>query len=235
MTEEREPRPIEKFTTYQLEVEIQKRHDAEARQLQKERDRDTLEKYKDRPRCAIVGRAYSNGDEVSEKELWSTYVKGNMGTTYNMKFRVPKSVETYFHNAIGRNRENEVKRALQATFDYYMEQYVEDPNVVATLIMLSNRISYDHAYKKEMEADFFEAAVERMCEFDLEALQKALENLKRSFSDNGHGQDRIISAAIERKGGNINTKMKRSLHPEIVKRIHKYEEHDMVERLEKTS
>jgi hypothetical protein len=174
----------------ELEIELTKRRDAAKKEKAASDRKRVLDDWRCRGRDAILGKAYGPDNGLSQVSLAKVVVAGNMSHTYDVSVKVIRPVEIYFHNAWSRTDESAFQKKLSDLVDKEVNAQINNPVVVAKLIMLSR------PRDPEIEAEWRQAAVSRMCEFDAKAIKKAVLHFQTQSS---HNELELLKEVAERQ------------------------------------
>ncbi|MBW2600115.1 MAG: hypothetical protein JRC60_08610 [Deltaproteobacteria bacterium] len=186
---------LKDIPTSLLEKELERRREEERREEERKRRKIQWEEFLRRPECQVIGRAYGypGGEYARDYTLATVSIKGNMGTTYEVKMKVAPTVETYLHNSLTEEDIQEFTQKLNSLVEEFIKEKCSDPAVVTTLICLSK--PYNH---KEAIEEWHKEAINRLCQFSLEELEAGKEELERNW-DTAHGQIDLINEAMKAK------------------------------------
>lgn len=182
----------------EIKKEILRRERLENERVSTSYEKKKINEWKKRPPCLLIGRAYGLESTPSESDLFSVYIKGNSGRTYKPKFFVAPSVVTYFHNSFTFEHEKMLQNMLNVLCEYFINAYI-DTSLDATIKLIELSKNFGSSYnispktKKIIEAGFEEAAIEKLCEFPLDELEKFA---KETYI---HSHEKLIKKAIDHK------------------------------------
>jgi hypothetical protein len=159
---------LAKISYSELMKEVYRRQEIANNLEEKRRYKEEFEKFKKRPYCCMVGRAYLD-PFPKEHTLASMDISGNVGHRYSYVAMVPDTVKLFFHNAWTSNLQREFEEMFQSLGDWFIRtKIINNLEVTIDLIELSKPTRED--IKKEWE----KAAIERICEFSLEEIKDCL-------------------------------------------------------------
>jgi len=193
---------LTKVPTKVLEKELDKRDEREKVKKEKKEFEETINNYRNREACPIVGKAYGNLEynKLKEYRLATVTISGNMDWNYHVVKKVNPIVDVYLHNSITNEDRTKLAEALQEIADSFIEDQLKDPATIVTLVCLGESAGRRPLDKigKMIYREWHKAAIERLNAFSKEELESAKEKLIRN-NGTSHGQIKLIDEVLKIK------------------------------------
>jgi len=185
---------LSKISTVRLEMELNKRVSDVQKKQEMEQAAKRIQKWRQRPSCKFVGKAYGPSTSVEEVVLARVFVEGSAGWEYKPAIKVPRAVSAYFHNNWANNLRSDFQWMLKTLVDYFIDTKIEtDLITVLQIIRDASHGLYDH--DKNIREEWEQSVVEKLSEFPLTELEKH----KKGKSRYQPWEYRILKATIKYK------------------------------------